>query len=310
MHIVDIYQPSAVLQMPQRPKVLITGATDGIGQLAAIELARKGADLILTARSQSKAAATRALIEAAAPGAAVDVFYADFCDLRAVVAVGRAIAARHPRIDVLINNAGLHAFQQRITKDGFAEMMAVNYFAPWLLTSVLRDTLVRSAPARIVTVASEASRQSGELDIYADLLDTAPFTARGSSKIYGRTKLLDIMFSLELARQLEGTGVAVNCLDPGFNVTSLGRELGFSGPLAKALNWLGIGDPNRGAGIIARLATGPEFGVKTGHYVSVKNARSLTPIAPGNSEEQRGRLWISTARLLGPFLMTDDGVGL
>lgn len=295
--------------MPQRPKVLITGATDGIGQLAAIELARQGADLILTARSQSKASTTRALIEAAAPGAGVDVFYADFSDLGAVVAVGRAIAARHPHIDVLINNAGLHAFKQRITKDGFAEMMAVNYFAPWLLTSVLRDTLVRSAPARIVTVASEASRRSGGLRIEADLLDTSPFTARGSSRIYGRTKLLDIMFSIELARQLEGAGVGVNCLDPGFNVTSLGRELGFSGPLAKALNWLGIGDPNRGAGIIARLATDPEFGFKTGLYVSVKNARSLTPAAPANSEEQRGRLWISTAQLLGPFLMTGDGVG-
>lgn len=307
---VDIYQPNTVLQMPQRTKVLITGATDGIGQLAAIELARRGADLILTARSQSKAATTRALIEAAAPGAGVDVFYADFSDLREVIAVGRAIAARHPQLDVLINNAGLHAFQQRVTKDGFAEMMAVNYFAPWLLTSVLRETLVRSAPTRIVTVASEASRQSGGLEIDTDLLDTAPFTARGSSKIYGRTKLLDIMFSIELARQLAGTGVAVNCLDPGFNVTSLGRELGFSGPLAKALNWLGIGDPNRGAGIIARLATDPEFEVTTGLYVSVKNARSLTPIAPANSEEQRTRLWITTAQLLGSFLMTGAEAGL
>ncbi|MBO9111999.1 SDR family NAD(P)-dependent oxidoreductase [Agrobacterium tumefaciens] len=296
--------------MPQRTKVLITGATDGIGQLAAIELARRGADLILTARSQSKANATRALIEAAAPGAAVDVFYADFSDLRTVVAVGRAIADRHPRIDVLINNAGLHAFKQRITKDGFAEMMAVNYFAPWLLSSVLRDTLVRSAPARIVTVASEASRRSGALNIEKDLLDTAPFTTRGSSKIYGRTKLLDIMLSIELARQLDGTGVTVNCLDPGFNVTSLGRELGFSGSLAWVLNWLGIGNPARGAGIIARLATDPEFGVKTGLYVSVKNAGSLTPIAPANSEEQRTRLWITTAQLLGSFLMAEAEAGL
>lgn len=294
--------------MPQRTKVLITGATDGIGQLAAIELARRGADLILTARSQSKAATTRALIDAAAPGAAVDVFYVDFSDLRAVVAVGRTIAARHPHIDVLINNAGLHAFKQRITKDGFAEMMAVNYFAPWLLTSVLRDNLVRSAPARIVTVSSEASRQSGGLHIEADLLDTSPFTARGSSRIYGRTKLLDIMFSIELARQLEGTGVAVNCLDPGFNVTSLGRELGFSGSLAKALNWLGIGNPARGADIIVRLATDPEFGIKTGLYISVKKARSLTPVAPADSEDQRRRLWISTDDILGPFLRTTDGL--
>jgi NAD(P)-dependent dehydrogenase (short-subunit alcohol dehydrogenase family) len=230
------------------------------------------------------------------------VFYADFSDLRAVAAVGRAIAARHPHIDVLVNNAGLHAFEQRITKDGFAEMIAVNYFAPWLLTMTLRDTLVQSAPTRIVTVASEASRQSGSLDINKDLLDTAPFTARGSSRVYGRTKLLGIMFSMELARQLESTGVAVNCLDPGFNVTSLGRELGFSGPLAKALNWLGIGNPARGAGIIVRLATDPEFGANTGHYVSVKNAKRLTPIAPGDSEELRRSLWKLTADVTSRFL--------
>jgi NAD(P)-dependent dehydrogenase (short-subunit alcohol dehydrogenase family) len=287
--------------MPQRPKIVITGATDGIGQLAAIELARQGAYLILTARSRSKAATTCALIEAAAPDAAIDVYYADFSDLRAVVAVGRAIAARHPHIDVLINNAGLHAFEQRITKDGFAEMIAVNYFAPWLLTMTLRDTLVQSAPARIVTVASEASRQSGSLDISKDLLDTAPFTARGSSRIYGRTKLLDIMFSMELARQLEGTGVIVNCLDPGFNVTSLGRELGFSGPLAKALNWLRIGNRARGAGIIVRLATDPELGANTGHYVS-KNAKRLTPIAPGDTEELRRSLWEFTGDVTSAFL--------
>ncbi|WP_368516227.1 SDR family NAD(P)-dependent oxidoreductase [Rhizobium sp.] len=293
--------------MSKRPKVLITGATDGIGQLAAMELARQGADIILTARSQSKAAITRALIEAAAPGAAIELFYADFSDLRTVVAAGRAIAARHPHIEVLINNAGLHAFEQRITKGGFGEMIAVNYFAPWLLTMTLRETLMRSAPARIITVASEASRQSGGLDIEADLLDTTAFTARGSSKIYGRTKLLDIMFSFELARQLEGTGVTVNCLDPGFNVTSLGRELGFAGPLAKALTWLGIGNPDRGSGIIVRLATDPEFGADTGLYVSVKDARRLTPIALANSEEHRRRLWISTATLLSTFLEDRDG---
>lgn len=240
--------------MLTRPKFLITGATDGIGQLAALELARRGGHLILTARSQAKADQTRAAIEGAAPGTPVDVYFADFSDLAAVVATGRAIAEQHAHIDVLINNAGLHAFEQRITKDGYGEMIAVNYLAPWLLTDTLRETLTRSAPSRIVTVGSEASRQSGGLDIERDLLDTSSFSARGSSRIYGLTKLLDIMFSLELARQLEDTGVAVNCLCPGFNVTGLGRELSFARPLAKVLNWLGIGNPERGAGLIVRLA--------------------------------------------------------
>jgi NAD(P)-dependent dehydrogenase (short-subunit alcohol dehydrogenase family) len=287
--------------MSTRPKILITGATDGIGQLAALELARRGAHLILTARSKTKADQTCAAIEAAAPGTQVDVHFVDLSDLAAVVMTGKAIAAQHQRIDVLINNAGLHAFEQRVTKDGYAEMIAVNYFAPWLLTDTLREALVRSAPSRIVTIVSEASRQSGGLDIERDLLDTAPFTARGSSRIYGRTKLLDIMFSLELARQLDGTGVIVNCLCPGFNVTGLGRELSFARPLAVVLNWLGIGNPERGAGGIVRLATHQAFGQQSGAYISVKNACHLTPVAPANSEEARRYLWEKTTEALSRF---------
>jgi NAD(P)-dependent dehydrogenase (short-subunit alcohol dehydrogenase family) len=283
------------------PKILITGATDGIGQLAALELARRGAHLILTARSEAKAEVTRAAIEAAAPATPVDMHFVDFSDLAAVAATGQAIAARHPHIDVLINNAGLHAFQQRVTRDGYAEMIAVNYMAPWLLSDALRETLVHSAPSRVITVGSEASRQSRNLEIEKDLFDTAPFTARGSSRIYGRTKLLDIMFSLELARQLEGTGVAVNCLCPGFNVTGLGRELSFARPLATALNWFGIGNPARGAQIIVHLATDPTFGKQTGAYVSVKNTRPLTPIAPADSEQARRQLWDTTAAALARF---------
>lgn len=288
--------------MLDRLKILITGATDGIGQRAAVALARQGADLILTARSREKADKTRALVEAAAPGTPVDIHYVDFSDLGEVVSTGRQIARKHPHIDVLINNAGLHAFEQRITKDGFPEMIAVNYFAPWLLTQTLRETLMRSAPARIIIVGSQASRQSGGLDIEEDLADTATFTARGSSRIYGRSKLLDIMFSLELARQLEGTGVVANCLCPGFNVTGLGRELGFSGPLSKLLNWLRIGDPERGADIIARLATDPALGNRTGSYVSVRNADDLKPFPPADDEQTRRALWSATEVLLSRFV--------
>jgi len=288
-------------QMSARPKILITGATDGIGQLAALSLARYGAHLILTARSKAKADQTCAAIEAVAPSTPVDVHFVDFSDLAAVVRTGKAIAARHPRIDVLINNAGLHAFEQRVTADGYAEMIAVNYFAPWLLTDTLLETLVHSAPSRIVTVGSEASRQSGAFDIEKDLLDIAPFTARGSSRIYGRTKLLDIMFSLELARQLDGTGVVVNCLCPGFNVTGLGRELSFARPVAGLLTWLGIGNPERGAGAIVRLATDPAFGKQTGAYVSAKSARLLTPVARADNEEARRQLWEKTTETLSRF---------
>jgi len=282
--------------MPQSvPTILITGATSGIGQRAALALARQGAHLVLTARSQAKAEATLKMIEAAAPGTRVNVYYGDFASLASVAALGHEIIAHHARIDVLINNAGIHAFTQRVTVDGYAEMVAVNYLAPWLLTNILRETLVRSAPSRIVTVASEASRRAAGFDPLAALTDKRPFTARGSSAVYGQTKLMNIMFSQELSRQLDGTGVSVNCLSPGFNVTGLGRELWFAAPLQQLLAWLKIGDPERGAGIIVRLASDPAFAAVTGSYFSVKDARPLIPVAPGADPQAQQALWEATA---------------
>jgi NAD(P)-dependent dehydrogenase (short-subunit alcohol dehydrogenase family) len=286
------------IPMHINPTIVFTGATSGIGQLAAIELARRGAHLVLTARDKAKAAATCVRLHAAMPGARVDVHYADFSSLDSVVALASQIATRYERIDVLVNNAGLHAFEQRVTVDGYAEMIAVNYLAPWLLTDILRDTLVRSAPSRIVTVASEASKRSGGLETDRDLFDTAPFTRLGSSRVYGKTKLMNIMFSQELARQLDGTGVAAHCLDPGFNVTGLGRELGFAAQLAKAFNWLRIGDPQRGADIIVRLATDSDLSPPSGGYFSVKDAKALLPAPPADSTAACQELWAATSALL------------
>src|SRR6202047_4063672 len=146
------------------PTIVLTGATSGIGRCAAISLARQGANLVLTARSQARADATVAMIEAAAPGTRVDVHYGDFSNLTSVAALGREIVSRHSRIDALINNAGIHAFKSRVTEDGYPEMVAVNYLGPWLFTNILLETVVRSAPSRIVTVASEASRQGAGFD--------------------------------------------------------------------------------------------------------------------------------------------------
>jgi NAD(P)-dependent dehydrogenase (short-subunit alcohol dehydrogenase family) len=283
------------------PTIVITGATSGIGQCAAVALARQGAHLVLTARDRAKADATLTMIEAAAPGTRVQVYYGDFANLASVAALGREIAAHHVRIDVLINNAGLHAFKSRVTADGYPEMVAVNYLAPWLLTNILRGTVVRSAPSRIVTVASEASRQGAGFDPLAALIDKRSFTARGSSAIYGQTKLMDIMFSLELSRQLTATGVAVNCLCPGFNATGLGRELWFAAPLGRLLAGLKIGDPERGASIIVRLARDPAFAEITGGYFSVKDARPLVPVAPGADRQAQQALWQATAERTAAF---------
>ena len=288
--------------MNTRPVVIVTGATNGLGRIAALDLARWGAHLGVVARSQAKVDELRREIELLAPGTPVDAFIADLTSLRDVRRAGKEIDARYERIDVLINNAGVHAFSQRITPDGFAEMVAVNYLAPWVLTNTLRGKLVASAPARVVTVASEGARWAGRIDPVPDLTATAEYTRREAMTLYFRSKLMDIMFTQELGRRLAGTGVTANCCDPGFNVSGLGRDLPFAGVLERLLRALRIGEPRRGAGIIVRLATDPAFAETTSGYFSVKDAAPLACPDPGRSRRIQAELWETTATLLDGVL--------
>ncbi|WP_061292868.1 SDR family NAD(P)-dependent oxidoreductase [Herbidospora cretacea] len=271
--------------------IVITGATSGLGRLATLELARRGARVLAVARDPAKADRLRA-------DTGAEVFLADFTRLADVRRVAREITARHDHVDVLVNNAGLHAFTPRTTPDGHPEMVAVNYLAPWTLTRDLLPALRRAPAARIVNVASEAARRHGGLRLPEDLTETVPFTARGSSAHYGRSKLLGIMFTLELARRLTGTGVTATCLNPGFNTTGLGRELPFAATLERLLTRLSIGDPTRGADLIVRLAVDPGFDGHTGGYYSVPGARLIRPAPPAGDPELQARLWRETERLL------------
>jgi len=284
--------------MAKGQTIVITGATGGLGQCAAIDLARHGARLVLTARDKQRAEITVNLIKAATPGAEVDVVFGDFSDLASVAEIGRQITLRYENIDVLINNAGLHAFSPRFSRDGHAEMVTVNYLAPWLLTHTLRSTLMRSGSSRVVTVGSDASRRGGTFDPLAVLVDHSAFNARGSSALYGRTKTMAILFSMELTRQLTATNVTVNALCPGFNVTGLGRELSFAAPLEQLLKWLNIGDPRRGATLIVELAINPAFTDVSGGYFMGRRARQVIPPPPGDDLEVARALWIATEKEL------------
>jgi NAD(P)-dependent dehydrogenase (short-subunit alcohol dehydrogenase family) len=176
-------------------------------------------------------------------------------------------------------------------------MVVANYLAPWLLTGTVLPALPRARHARIVTVASEASRRHGTLRIPQDLTGTIPFTALQSSPIYGKTKLLDIMFTLELAERLSGTTVEAMCLNPGYNTTGLGRELRFAAALERILHTFNIGNPHNGASLIMRIAT--ENGLDSGgYYYSGKIARLITPVSPANEPATRQQLWQATAELL------------
>lgn len=284
--------------MTTKPIIVITGATSGLGQLVAIELAKRGAHLVLTARHKSRAEATEKMIKECVPEAIITFFYGDLSLMKDVSRLGQEICSAYPKIDVLINNAGLHAFEQRITAEGLSEMMAVNYFAPWILTHTLQRSLKAAGSARIINVASEASRKHGELKLPEDLINTSDFTARGSSEIYGKTKLLNIMFTAELARQFTGTGVIVHALNPGFNVTGLGRELWFAPMLERVLKLLHIGNPRKGADIITRLVVEPQYQAVTGGYYNVGTGASIVPIPPGGDRTMQNKLWHVTKELL------------
>ncbi|MFE7706391.1 SDR family NAD(P)-dependent oxidoreductase [Streptomyces sp. NPDC057486] len=280
-----------------RPVAVITGATSGLGRIAAFELARQGYRIGAVTRSRSKAEALVTDLKEVTD-APVDVFHADLGLTAHARRVGEEIAAYYPRLDVLINNAGLHAFAQRVTAEGFADMTAVNYLSPFVLTGALAARLGASAPARIVNVASEASQQAKTIAPAEDLRRTGPYSRRESMTLYGRTKLMTIMWTQELARRLDAGKVTVNCCDPGFNATGLGRDLPGSAVLQRVLNTLRIGDPRKGAGIIVRLATDPALGRTSGGYFSVRDARPLQCPEPGRDPRVQRELWDETVALL------------
>ncbi|RKR76355.1 short-subunit dehydrogenase [Frondihabitans australicus] len=281
--------------------VVLTGATSGLGRIVARRLAVDGVHLVLPVRDERRGDDLRQELHRLATRSAVDVFVADLSLMADVSRLGTDIAAAVDRVDVLINNAGLHAFAPRGTVEGLPEMMAVNYLAPWLLTEKVMPALSRASGGRVVNVASEASRRHGTLGLPSDLTDTRPFTGRQSSALYGKTKLLDIMFTMELARRTAAAGMTANCLDPGFNVTGLGRELSFAAPLERVLKALRIGDPARGAHLIHRVATSSEFDGVTGAYIGVRHAEPLVPAWPAGDEALQERLWDDTAALLEPW---------
>jgi NAD(P)-dependent dehydrogenase (short-subunit alcohol dehydrogenase family) len=280
--------------------MIVTGATNGIGEAAAMELARRGAHVGIVARNPVKAEATAARIEAAAPGAPVDVFIGDLALMDEVRKVAAEMLDRYDRIDVLVNNAGIQLPEQRTTSEGFPEMVAVNYLAPWLLTSLLRDRLVASAPARVVVTASEAHRIGWTIDPDTILTDTSSFGRAGVMPAYGKSKLLDVLFTLELAERLDGTGVTANCCCPGLVATGLAGTENVADRVATALSRSPlVRRPEQGARVLVRLATDPTFATRTGEFISSTPLAGLLPTIPAVRDQAlRRRLWEATEALL------------
>jgi NAD(P)-dependent dehydrogenase (short-subunit alcohol dehydrogenase family) len=276
----------------QGKTIVITGGTSGIGEVAAMRLAGMGARIVLVARSKSRGEATLAQLEKAAPGLGHKIHYADISRLADMKKVASEIAASEPRIDVLINNAGALFNARRVTPDGFEYTFATNHMAYFVMTEILRDRLLASVPARIINTAS-AAHQGAKLDL-DDLQSEKGFFG---FRVYGTSKLCNILFTRELARRLQGTGVTANCLHPGFVASRFADESGgLLSPLVRVAKFFAI-SPEKGAETIVYLASSPEVSQTSGKYF-VKS-RPATPSSTARDDRLAQQLWDKTAALAG-----------
>ena len=272
--------------------IVAAGATSGIGEAAVVALAGMGARIVLVARDETRARATILKLEAKAPGLDHRLHLADLSSLAQTRKVGEAVAANEPRVDVLINNAGALFSHRRVTPEGLELTFALNHMAYFVLTEALRDKLIASAPARIVSTSS-AAHDGATLD-FNDLQSAKGY---GGLKVYGRSKLANILFTGELARRLAGTGVTANCLHPGVVATRFGQSSGgFAGLLIPFLRPFFI-SADKGADTVIYLASSPEVEKTTGEYF-VKR-RITKPSAAAQDDAAAKRLWLESEKLAG-----------
>lgn len=267
-------------------RVVITGATNGIGLAAAQELALRGADVAIVARSQSKATDAVEAIKSSAGDVDVDVLHADLASQASVRELAAEILQRYPRIDVLVNNAGAMYATRHVSPDGIELTWALNHLGPFLLTTLLLDRLIASAPARIITTASDAHK--GRLMPFDDVNAERSYASRGYKR-YGETKLANILFTLELARRLRGTGVTANCFHPGLVATGWNRNNGRLMGAAMAIARPFSRSPRKGAETLVWLADSPAVSEESGGYFVDK--RRTAPSAPGQDADLARRLW-------------------
>ena len=272
--------------------VVITGGTSGIGEVAAVALAKMGARIVLVARDKARGEATLARLRDSAPGVAHSVHYADLLRLVEMKRVAAQIADRESRIDVLINNAGALFATRRTTEDGLECTFALNHMAYFVVTEGLRERLSASAPAQIINTAS-AAHQGAALD-FDDLQSAKSF---GAMKAYSRSKLCNILFTRELARRLSSTGVTANCLHPGFVGTRFGDESGGLMSWAVRIAKSFAIPPARGAQTIIYLASSPDVAKTTGRYFH-KSVPAL-PSPAAQDDRSALLLWQRSAALAG-----------
>ncbi|MGK4003917.1 SDR family oxidoreductase [Sorangium sp. So ce1036] len=264
--------------------VLITGANQGIGKAAAVELARKGAKLVLLCRNPEKARAAMADIQAASGNRDISLILADLSSLEETRRAAAELLDRHDRLDVLLNNAGVITTSRRLSADGHELTFATNHLGAFLLTKLLLDRLKASPSGRIVNVSSEAHRR-GQIHF-----DDLQLTSNWSSfRAYCQSKLANILFTSELARRLDGTSVTANSLHPGVVASGFGRGEGGAFALLVKLAGFFMISPEKGAITSVYLCSSPEVAGVSGKYFDKCKERS--PSVAAQSQGDAKRLW-------------------
>lgn len=276
---------------------IVTGANAGIGKITATELARRGATVVMICRSQERGEAALAEVRAESGSQQVELLLADFSVQAEVRQVAQEFKQRYDRLDVLVNNAGGIFMERTTSADGLEMTFALNHMGYFLLTHQLLDLIKSSQPARIVNVSSNAHRFA-DIDL-DDLQNEQKYSGFGA---YGQSKLANVLFTKELARQLEGTQVTVNALHPGFVRTQFGQRNPVNGLMRvliyKVIAPLFAISPEQGAETSIYLATSPEAENITGEYFYKNKISKVSKQA--NDGEVARQLWAKSQELLVP----------
>jgi NAD(P)-dependent dehydrogenase (short-subunit alcohol dehydrogenase family) len=270
--------------------VLITGANSGIGKAASLALAKMGAQVVMVARNKERGEAARAEIVKESGNSSVDLLLADLSSLESVRQLSREFQSKYPRLDVLVNNAGLFNQRRNVTVDGYENTFETNYLSSFLLSNLLLDLLKKSAPSRIINVSS-VGHYNGHIN-FDDLNLEKNY---GGWKAYGQSKLALVLFTHQLAKKLEGTGVTVNALHPGTVATHIwSRPLGPFG-FIMALPKLFMISPQKGADTIVYLAASDEAANISGEYLEKSRVKKSSDESYDDDVAQR--LWEVSSKL-------------
>ncbi|MGB1017236.1 MAG: SDR family oxidoreductase, partial [Nannocystaceae bacterium] len=259
------------------------------------ELARRGATVVMCARDRGRGEAAVADVRRSTGSEAVELLMLDLASFASIREAATDFLARHDRLDVLINNAGLVLGDRRTTQEGFESTFGINHLGHFLWTSLLLDVLERSAPARIINLASDAHRMSKGLDFSDLMYERRKYNAW---QAYGDSKLANILYTHELARRLDGTGVVVHSVHPGVVATNFsgdGDVKGVLGWLVKVAGPLLL-TPAKGARTSIHVATSKEAGERTGLYWA--KSRIKQPTAHALNDESARILWAQSEALI------------